>query len=156
MMSKLTVLMLLCGLAVVLAFISFMLVPLISDVRASQEELQMLELRIRFVPSEILPDDAFGERVHVLDKDEFFASLAYIRVAARSHNLDVTAFAASDAYSLGTGVSETVVRATLTGCITNAIEYLYYLVGGVYNVRYFSLVNAETASFDVWISIFHR
>ena len=145
---------LVCGFILILAFIVFLLVPKVMEVRAAQVDLQILEARARIVPVEIITLDEPGGRLYVLSKDEFFESLAYIRVAALSFGLELTAFSALT--SPGFDVSETTVRANLTGRFDKFIDYVYYLAGGVYNFRYLTLINADTASFDVWLSIFHE
>ena len=149
-------LLLLCGFVAILAFIAFLLIPSISAVRAKQVDLQILEIRTRIIPDANIPYYNSEERLQILNTDEFFASLAHIRAAAYSHGLNVAAFIASEVYSFGLDVSETTVRATLTGYFGDAINYVFYLTGGAYNVRYLSLVNGEAASFDVWLSIFHN
>ena len=149
-------LLLLCGFIVIIAFIAFMLIPLISDLRARQVDLQILETRMRIFPEANISYYESRENLQILCRDEFFASLAYIRAAAYSHGLNVAAFIASEIDGFGMSVSETTVRATLTGSFSDAIDFVYYLVGGVYNVRYLSFVNAETTSFDIWLSIFHE
>ena len=142
------------GFAVILVFVVFLLVPQVSAVRTGQMDLRMLEVRARIALDEDLPRTESGVHLHILNREEFFASLAYVRTAAANHGLDVTAFSATEFG--GFGASETTVRANLKGCFNDMINYMYYLVGGVYNIRYFSLVNAEATSFHIWISIFHE
>ena len=145
---------LLGGFAVILAFIVFLLIPQVSGVRAGQMDLLLLEARVRLALVEDLPYEESGVHLFILVREEFFASLAYIRTAAINHGLNVTEFSATEFG--GFGISETTVRANLTGSFADVISYVYYLAGGVYNIRYFTLVNAEMASFDVWITIFHE
>lgn len=139
----------------VLAFIALLLVPLVLGVSARQVDLRILEMRVRLAQDVDIHNYEPGEHLHVLSRDEFFASLANIRNAAFGHSLEVASFAASEVDNFGMDVSETTVRASLSGCISDAVSYVFYLAGGVYNVRYLSLVNAETASIEVWLSIFH-
>ena len=147
---------LICGFAIILAFIAFLLFPQISELRATQVELQIMEARARVLPVEIVTLDESGNHLHILSKDEFFASLSYIRTAAAGFGLELTALYASVADNFGSNVSETTIRINLAGRFSDVVDYVYYLAGSVYNVRYFSLANTDTAGFDVWLSIFHE
>ena len=147
---------LVCGFAIILAFVALLLVPSIASVRIRHLDLQTLEMRALAVPDEATSNNESGRRLYVLSHDEFFESLANIRVAALAHGLEVTAFSASEAIRFGLDINEITVMAQLTGGFDEAIEYVNYLAGGVYNIRYLSLVNTYAASFDVWISIFHE
>ena len=149
-------LLLVCGFAFIFAFIVFLLVPQGRDVRARQMDLRVLETRARVQPVENVSSDESEERLHVLTRDGLFASLAHIRMAASAFGIEVTAFGASAFEYLGMGVSQTTVRTSFAGSFGDAVDFVLYLAGGVYNVGYFSLVNAEGAGFDVWISIFHE
>ena len=142
------------GFAIITAFIALMLLPLISIVRANQVELGILETRARLAPSEAVSQTErhFG----ILGGDELFSSLAYFRASALEHNLKITEFTAYEVDNFAVDVSETVIRATITGSFEDAVTYVSYLAGGVYNIRYLSFVSAETAVFDVLISIFHE
>ena len=149
-------LLLLCGFIAILAFIALLLFPLVASVRISQTDLRILEARARIVPDAIIPYNESGGHLRILSKDEFFTALAYVRAAALDHGLDVVAFVASEAGNFSVDVTETTVRVTLTGSLDKAVDFVSYMAGDVYNVRHFSLVNAETASFDIWLSIFHE
>ena len=142
-----------CGFAAIFAFIALILVPQISDLRTRQLDLRMT--RARIVLYSDLPNNEPAEQMHVLSRDQFFVSLANVRAAALKFGLDVSAFTATDVNNFGIDVTETIVRVTLTGIFDDAIDYVNYLVSGVYNIRYLSLVNTETTGFDVMFSIFH-
>ena len=156
MKVELRFVLLFCGFALILAFIALLLVPSFANVRARQVDLRILESRARMALLTDMSGNEYGGQLHVLSRDEFFTSLAHIRTAASGHGLGVAAFAASEADSFGLDVSETTVTLTLTGGFDAVVEYIYYLAGGVYNVRYFSIVNAADGQFYVWISIFHE
>ena len=145
---------LVCGFAASIAFIALLLVPQISSVRTNQVELGILETRARLVLDVAVSQNEL--HLSVLSLDELFASMARIRETAFEHGLDVEAFTASEVDNFGIDVAETVVRATIIGNFEDAVTFVSYLAEGVYNIRYLSLVNAETASFDVLISIFHE
>ena len=154
MIADYRLLLLICGFAVILAFVAFLLVPQVRGVRARQLELQVLEIRARIMPVETAALDEPGGHMVVLSKDEFFASLGFIRTSAIGYGLEVVAFDVSIAYGFGMDVA--TVRANFTGRFCDLVDYVYYLAGGVYNVRYLSLVNADAASLYIWLSIFHE
>ena len=158
MKAEYRLLLMLCGFAIIFAFIALMLVPQITSMRNRLIDLQVFEARARIASEVRFPyyEADRQEGLRILCNDEFFLSLANIRYAALVHGLDVSVFVASEVENFGMDVSETAVRVSLTGCFDSAIDYVHYLAGGVHNVRYLSIVNAETANFDVWFSIFHR
>ena len=147
-----------CGFAAIFASISFLLVPSIADLRASQTRLQNLEARVRLLGYELAEtNDALdGADIRILSKDEYFSALANIRAASLKYGLSDVSFTGLVVYSFDMGVSETIVRVSLTGSFDDVVDYLYYLAGGVYNIRYLSLVSAEPASFEFELSIFHE
>ena len=150
------ILQLLSGSAVIITFIVLLLAPQITDLRARQMDLLILETRERIALYADTTNVESEELLHILCREEFFVSLANIRAAAQRYGLEVSAFNASDIDNFGAGVIETVVRITLTGCFDQAVDYVNYLVAGVYNVRFLSLVNTEATSFEVLFSIFHE
>ena len=146
-------LLLVCGFAAIMAFVAFLLVPQVESVRSRQLDLQILEIRARMPVEIVIRDESAGD-VNVLSRDDFFMSLANIRAAAAGFGLEVAAFDAAVAY--GFGMDETTVRVNLSGKFNDVVDLVYYLAGGVYNVRYLSLVNADTASLYIGLSIFHE
>ena len=145
-----------CGFAATVAFIAFMLVPSIVGLRARQMDLQFLEARVRLVSESEAPYYAVYESLQVLCWDGLFLAFVNIRAGALSHGLDMASFTASEVSSFGMNVSETTVRALLSGCFDDAINYVYCLASSAFNVRYLSIVSAEAASIEILISIFYN
>ena len=146
----------LSGFVVIFAFIFLLLIPSYVSLRARQTDLLILETRTRVVQIEEASYSEHGIRLQVINGDEFFASLANVRVLAHRHGLNVRTFIASEVDNFGMDVSETTVRASFYGYYDRVIEYLLYLAGCVYNIKYLSLVNAEIVNFEIGFSIYHR
>ena len=155
MKSEYRLLLQLCGFAVIVAFIAFMLAPSIVGLRSSQMDLQSLETRVRLVPEVDAPYHEACGRLRILDWDELFAALADVRAGASMHGFDMASFTVSEVDSFGLDVNEAEVRASFSGCFDDAVSYAFYLAGGVFNVRYLSIVTSETTSIDVLISVFY-
>ena len=156
MIAGYRLLLMLCGFAAIFAFVILQLVPAVMQVRSSQLDLFILETRARIAVVADEPADDSSLHLQVLCNEDFFIALAHIRASASALGLEVSELSASEVDSIGSDVSETSVKVSLTGDAQYAIDYLRYLTGGVYNVWRISLSKQESASLDVWLSIFHE
>ena len=146
----------LAGFLITSLFAAFFLVPSISDVQARQLDVQMLEIRARVIPDAELQLYEGSGLLRILSKDELFSSLANAHALATYLGLNVTAFTASEIEAFGRDVSETTVSVSLYGCFEIVMEYVYYLAGSVYGIRYLSFVNAQDTGVDIRFSVFHE
>ena len=148
--------------ALALAICIFILISVVSSLRLSRVELDILETRQRIMQLGQIEDHDinYASTQPILSKSQFFTVLANLSAASLKHGLLQSSFATSGInlyfYNGDNSIYETTIRINVSGYFDDVMDYLDYLTkSGVYFISVLSLHMTSVANANIELSIFH-